>query len=55
MLLSAVDSTLLADSVIVNWLLENEWESKEFTKFCGVVIRRNELLVMSFYSQKRSP
>ena len=30
------------DSVIVNLLLEHESECKEFTKFCGVFIRRNE-------------
>ena len=41
-MLSAVDSSLLADSVIVNSLLEHESECKEFTKFCGVFIRRNE-------------
>ena len=32
-LLSAVDSSLLTDSVIVNSLLEHESECKEFTKF----------------------
>ena len=41
-LLSAVDSSLLPGSVIVNSLLEHESECKEFTKFCGVFIRRNE-------------
>ena len=35
-LLSAVDSSLLTDSVIVNSLLEHESECKEFTNFCGV-------------------
>ena len=41
-LLSAVDSSQLTDSVIVNSLLEHESECKEFTKFWGVFIRRNE-------------
>ena len=43
-LLLAVDSSLLTDSVIVNSLLEHEPECKEFAKFCGVFIRRNESL-----------
>ena len=41
-LLSAVDSLLSTDSVINNSLLELESECKELTKFCGVVIKRNE-------------
>ena len=41
-LLSAVDSSLLPGSVIVNSLLEHESDCREFTKFCGVFIRRNE-------------
>ena len=41
-LLSAVDSALLTDSVIANSLLGNESICKEFTKFYGVFIRRNE-------------
>ena len=36
-LLSAVDSLLLPDSVIANSLLGHESECKEFTKFCGVL------------------
>ena len=41
-LLSAVDSVLLTDSVIANLLLGHESVCKEFTKFGGVFIRRNE-------------
>ena len=41
-LLSAVDSSPLTDSVIANSLLGNESVCKEFTKFCGVFIRRKE-------------
>ena len=41
-LLSAVGSSLLIDSVIVNSLFENKSECKEFTKFSGVFIQRNE-------------
>ena len=37
-LLSAVDSSVLTDSAIVNSLLEHESECKEFTNFCGVFI-----------------
>ena len=51
LLLSAVGFLLLTDSVIVNSLLEHESEYKEFTKFCGVFIRRDE----PFYLLKRSP
>ena len=40
-LLSAVDSALLTDSVIVNSLLGHESVCKEFNKFGGVFIRRN--------------
>ena len=42
LLLSAIDSTLLTDSVIVNSLLGHESVCKEFTKFGGVFIRQNE-------------
>ena len=41
-LLSAVDSTLLTESVVVNSLLGYESVCEEFTKFGGVFIRRNE-------------
>ena len=41
-LLSAVDSALLTDSVIVNSLLGHESVCKGFTKFGGVFIQRNE-------------
>ena len=41
-LLSAVDSALLTDSVIVNSLLGHEPVCKGFTKFGSVFIRRNE-------------
>ena len=41
-LLSAVDSALLTDSVNFNSLVGDESVCKEFTKFGGVFIRRNE-------------
>ena len=41
-LLLAVDSAVLTDSVIVNSLLRHESVCKGFTKFGGVFIRRNE-------------
>ena len=41
-LLSAVDSALLTDSVNVNSLLGHESACKDFTKFGGVFIRQNE-------------
>ena len=41
-LLSAVGSALLPDSVIVNSLLGHESICKEFTQFGGVFIRQNE-------------
>ena len=41
-LLSAVDSSLLTDSLIVNSLLELESECNKVTKFCGVFIRQSE-------------
>ena len=41
-LLSAADSLLLTDSLIANSLLGHELVCKEFTKFCGVFMRRNE-------------
>ena len=44
-LLSAVDSSLLTDSVIANSLLRHESICKGFTKFSGVFIRRNESLI----------
>ena len=41
-LLSVIDSVLLTGFVIVNSLLGHESVCKEFTKFGGVFIRRNE-------------
>ena len=40
-LLFAVDSSLLTDSVIANSLLEHGSEYKEFIKFSGVFIWQN--------------
>ena len=51
-LLSAFDSALLTGFKIVNSLLGHESICKEFTKFGGVFIRRNES--PSEYSLKRS-
>ena len=53
LLLSAVDSSPY--SVIDNYLLEHESECKEFTKFCGVFIRRNESPSDVFFSLKCYP
>ena len=51
-LLSAVDSSLLADSVTVNSLSKHEPECKEFTKLFGVFSPRNESLSDAFLLTK---